>query len=97
VGWFKGLKKGGAERGKVLEYLGTEAAGVGEAMIRGVMTSVADTAIVPMQDWLGLGNEARMNTPGVSEGNWKWRVGEGVLTGALARRMRRVAEVSGRI
>ena len=44
--------------------------------IRTVLSSVADTVIIPMQDYLGLGNEARMNTPGTSEGNWQWRMRE---------------------
>ena len=43
------------------------------AMIRAVLTSAADTAIVPLQDLLGLGSEARFNTPGTAEGNWTWR------------------------
>ena len=44
--------------------------------IRTVLSSVADTVIIPMQDYLGLGNEARMNTPGTGEGNWQWRMRE---------------------
>ena len=42
-------------------------------MIRAVLASVADVAIVPLQDVLGLGSEARMNLPGKVSGNWKWR------------------------
>lgn len=44
--------------------------------IRTVLSSVADTVIIPMQDYLGLGNEARMNTPGTGGGNWQWRMRE---------------------
>ena len=44
--------------------------------IRTVLSSVADTVIIPMQDYFGLGNEARMNTPGIGEGNWQWRMRE---------------------
>ena len=48
--------------------------------IRAVMASVADTAIVPAQDLLGLGSEARMNRPGTASGNWRWRLRPGQLT-----------------
>ncbi len=57
-------------------------------MIRMAWMSVADTAVVPMQDLLGLGKEARMNRPAESSGNWEWRMEEGVLTSVLARRLR---------
>ena len=54
------------------------------AFIRAVLASVADTAIVPLQDLLGLGSEARMNLPGTSSGNWRWRAKPGVFTPELA-------------
>jgi 4-alpha-glucanotransferase len=54
-------------------------------------------AIVPAQDVLGLGSEARMNRPGVTEGNWSWRLERGALTAGLARRLRRLAESHGRM
>jgi 4-alpha-glucanotransferase len=53
-------------------------------------------AIVPAQDVLGLGSEARMNRPGRSDGNWSWRLERGALTPALAKRLRRLAEAHGR-
>jgi 4-alpha-glucanotransferase len=43
-------------------------------MMREVWGSVAETAIAPVQDFLGLGSEARLNTPGAAEGNWAWRL-----------------------
>lgn len=58
------------------------------AMIRAVLASVADTAIIPLQDVLGLGSEARMNLPGTVSGNWKWRFRSEMLTGALSARLR---------
>ncbi len=58
------------------------------AMIRAVLASVADTAIVPMQDVLGLGGEARMNLPGRVSGNWKWRCPSGGLREELSARLR---------
>lgn len=57
-------------------------------MIRAVMSSVADIAIVPLQDVLGLGTEARMNLPGRVSGNWKWRYRSGALTKDLSARLR---------
>ena len=48
------------------------------------MSSVAATCIIPLQDILGFGNDCRMNTPGTSSGNWRWRCAEQFLTGNLA-------------
>jgi 4-alpha-glucanotransferase len=62
------------------------------AMIRTVLASVADTAIIPLQDVLGLGTEARMNLPGTSRGNWRWRFLPGVLSSELAKRLRELNE-----
>jgi 4-alpha-glucanotransferase len=60
------------------------------------MMSVADTVIFPMQDILGLGEEARMNRPATLEGNWRWRVSADLLTPDLARRFREITEIYGR-
>jgi len=57
-------------------------------MIRAVLASVANVAVVPMQDVLGLGTEARMNLPGTVSGNWKWRYRPGALTADLSTRLR---------
>jgi len=54
-------------------------------------------AIVPAQDVLGLGTDARMNRPGKTEGNWRWRLERGALTPALGRRLRAFAERFGRV
>jgi 4-alpha-glucanotransferase len=62
------------------------------AMIRTVLASIADTAIIPLQDVLGLGTEARMNLPGTSRGNWRWRFQSGVLSPELAKRLRALNE-----
>jgi len=62
------------------------------AMIRTVLASVADTAIIPLQDIIGLGTEARMNLPGTSRGNWRWRFQPGVLSAELAKRLRQLNE-----
>ena len=65
-------------------------------MIEAVLHSPAGWAVVPLQDVLGLGSEARMNTPGVAEGNWAWRLQGGELTPALAARLAAVVQASGR-
>jgi 4-alpha-glucanotransferase len=57
-------------------------------LIRGVISSVANTAIVPLQDILGLGSEARMNLPGSPSGHWKWRAKPGALTEQHSRLLR---------
>ena len=59
--------------------------------------SPAALAVVAAQDVLGLGSEARMNRPGVSHGNWSWRLERGALTAGLARRLRAAAEHSDRV
>ena len=58
------------------------------AMIRSVLSSIADVTIVPLQDVLGLGSAARMNLPGTTTGNWTWRYRRGVLTDAFAAKLR---------
>ena len=67
------------------------------AAVRALMASVADTVVVPVQDLIGLGGDARMNTPGEEAGNWTWRLGEDALTGDLAARLRALTETYGRL
>jgi 4-alpha-glucanotransferase len=83
VGWFRGgpeerrtdsAERVADERARVLRYLGTDGRQIHIDMIRVLAQSVADTAIVPMQDVLGLGSEARMNVPGRAGGNWEWKL-----------------------
>ena len=63
------------ERQQVEAYLGRCDDGVNWAMIRAASSSVASLCVVPLQDALGLGSEARMNVPSRAEGNWRWRFG----------------------
>jgi len=94
-GWYEHATA--EERAAAALYLGLEpAADVAWALIRAAFTSVAETAIVPVQDILGLGSEGRMNMPGAEKDNWSWRLQEGALTAAHAERVRRLAKVSGR-
>jgi 4-alpha-glucanotransferase len=60
------------------------------------LSSVCELAVLPVQDVLGLGNEARMNRPGTTRGNWTWRLEPGQLTRAHARRLHAAAVASGR-
>jgi 4-alpha-glucanotransferase len=62
-------------------------------MIRAVLASVADVAIVPLQDVLGLGSAARMNLPGTVSGNWKWRYRPGDLSGELSAKLRSLVTI----
>ena len=95
-GWFENAT---AEERRLAEtYLGVNGKGPIEwALIRAAFTSVAQTAIVPIQDVLGLGSEARMNRPGDGDANWSWRYLPNALTPAHAERVRRLAEISGRL
>ncbi|MBD0329340.1 MAG: 4-alpha-glucanotransferase [Thermoleophilia bacterium] len=67
------------------------------ALIELAFASRARVAIVPAQDVLGLGSEARLNTPGRAEGNWRWRLEPGQLTREHARRLRAIGEATGRV
>ena len=85
------------EREYACRYLGFNGQEVHWAFIRAVLASVAATAIVPAQDLLGLGSEARMNRPGTLAGNWGWRLGPGQLTADVARRLAETAATYDRI
>ncbi len=93
-GWFASLSK--KERRRVSDYLGCQRDGVPWAMTRAALTSVANLAVIPAQDLLGLDGEARMNTPAVSGGNWAWRLVPGQLDAALAKKLRRLTRLTGR-
>ncbi len=70
LGWYRSLDE--PTRSHVDRYFHCAAADMPEALIRAALGSVAVLAVVPMQDLLALGSEARMNTPGTSSGNWRW-------------------------
>jgi len=80
------------EKALALRYLDADGRDMPWTMLRALQASVAGTVIAPVQDLLGLGSEARMNRPGTASGNWRWRLQEGQLTGALAARL---GELSG--
>ena len=86
-----------AELAKAKAYLGlNKAEGYAAGVLRGVLASCARLAVIPAADWLGLGAEGRINTPGTGQGNWQWRAKPGVFDAALAKKMRAVCAVYGR-
>jgi 4-alpha-glucanotransferase len=85
------------ERQYARRYLGFDGREVHWEFIRAVLASVADTAIVPAQDLLGLGSAARMNRPGTVGGNWRWRLLPGQLTHDIAQRLAMMTETYDRI
>jgi 4-alpha-glucanotransferase len=100
VGWFndpggsesRSVAQVERERQAALRYLGAQdGREIHWEMIRALYASVANLVLVPMQDVLGLGNEARMNRPGVALGNWTWRLDERAPLPALARRLHDLA------
>ena len=84
---------------EAVQYLGlSKEEGLVRGLLRGCMESVSRLCVIQLQDWLELGAEARMNTPGtVSDGNWTWRAQPGCLTKELAERIREMTEQYGRI
>jgi 4-alpha-glucanotransferase len=103
VGWFRGeggldmsKEQARAERARALRYLHSDGSGIHWDFIRAVEASVARTAVIPLQDVLGLGSEARFNRPASPTGNWRWRCVEGQLEGFHAQRLREMAELYGR-
>jgi 4-alpha-glucanotransferase len=77
-----------------MDYLNTDGKEIHWDLIRGVLASVADTAVVPLQDLLGLGTEARMNLPNSTEGNWAWRFT--ALKDDFATRLKQLSDLYGR-
>jgi 4-alpha-glucanotransferase len=97
VGWWNSLSGDASRvRGFCLEYLDTDGREINWDLGRAIWASVADTSIVPMQDLLGLGNEARMNVPATKSGNWSWRFSDGDLTPELSSRLRKLTELYAR-
>jgi 4-alpha-glucanotransferase len=85
-----------AERDVCRRYLGTDGTEIHWAFIRALYASVADVVVVPLQDVLGLGSEARMNLPGRPSGNWRWRCPRNALSPKIASRLLDFAELYGR-
>jgi 4-alpha-glucanotransferase len=106
IGWFNSVAGAGstrtaeqisAERTFCLKYLNTQGTEIHWDFIRAVLQSVADKALIPLQDVLGLGTEARMNLPNSTQGNWTWRYKDGALRDEHAERLRDLTDTYGRI
>jgi len=94
VGWFESLENEQKER--ICDYLQADAALVPKALIRAVLASVAQFAIIPMQDILGLDSSGRMNIPGVADGNWGWRLLPGYAENAGGEQLQRLSALYNR-
>ncbi len=102
VGWWESTGEGDStrspedvqrEKAHALAYLAADGREMHWTMIRAALASVADIAIVPMPDVLGLGSEARMNLPGRGAGNWGWRFSWDQVTPELAARFRELVDL----
>lgn len=104
AGWWKSEGKDSTRTAAQIEqekafaraYLNTDSRDMPWTLIRTLMMSVAEAVLFPAQDVLGLGSEARMNTPSVPSGNWRWRLQSGALTAELAARLKELAKLYGR-
>jgi 4-alpha-glucanotransferase len=94
VGWFHNTSP--EERSNAQRYFARSGEDIAFDFIRGVMSSVADTAMIPLQDVLCLGTEARMNYPGRPSGNWQWRFRPGAIGDWHVGRLAEMAELYGR-
>jgi 4-alpha-glucanotransferase len=94
LGWFASLPQG--ERARARRYLGSDTSDIAYDLMRLALASTANTAIVPLQDVLSLGSEARMNTPGATGSSWAWRVRAEQLDPRCADRLAELTETYGR-
>lgn len=97
LGWFE-EDASSREAANLSLYLGHEVSrhSVAGEMVRMALASVAETAVVPMQDHLGLGSSGRINVPSTPSGNWTWRMAPGQASGRLASHIRALTELYGR-
>ncbi len=94
AGWYKSAAK--KQHAFCRKYLNSNGRAMHWDMIRAILSSVADTAIMPMQDILGLGNEARMNVPGSGGPNWQWRLKDGEISDEISEKLRDITVIYGR-
>jgi 4-alpha-glucanotransferase len=93
-GWYDATAE--KVRDHVRRYLGRDGQDISWDFIRLAWSSVADTALAPLQDVLGLGSDGRMNFPGHPAGNWSWRFTEAMVTGGALERLGEQTELYGR-
>ena len=96
-GWFE-KEAGPTQKKRLFDYLGrrVSAGQVAWELIRVAMNSIGDLTIIPMQDALGLGEEARMNRPATMKGNWSWRLLPGQINSSISRKLSKLTEIYGR-
>ena len=94
LGWYNTASD--YTRNHCKEYLRIGSEGVVKAMIATALAGISKMAVVPMQDYLGLGSEGRMNTPGVAAGNWSWRCKAAAFKEELAGEINRLTYLYGR-
>lgn len=106
VGWFNSGAGSGSTRDDsqirrehdfCMNYLDSDGAEIHWDFVRAVWASVANSAIAPMQDLLGLGNDARMNLPASSFGNWYWQCKDGDFSDEIAERLKKLTKIYGRV
>ena len=95
VGWFTNEADENT-RQHCLKYLRTDGQEIHRDFMRAALASVADVAIIAVQDLLGLDSSARMNTPASGEGNWAWRMQADALSPELSERLKEMTELYGR-
>ena len=95
LGWYRSLPENA--RQQVDFFLRLTPNAMPDALIRAALGSVGGLSVVPVQDLLSLGSEARLNTPGTAAGNWNWRLNPGALTQDLAQHYRALNGIYGRI
>ena len=93
-GWYASATE--AVRDKVRVYMNTNGNSIHRDFIRTCFGTIARFAIVPMQDALGLGEDGRMNVPGVAKGNWNWRYKKDALSEGLAKDLAMLTRIYGR-
>jgi len=105
VGWWHSQAGAGSTRDEAdisrehsfcLKYLNTDGREINWDLIRAIWASVADTAIAPVQDLLGVGSEGRMNLPATMSGNWSWRLTDGMITKDIVTRLKELTVTYGR-
>lgn len=95
IGWF--YERSPEAQARVVDYLGCICEdGIHWALIRLALSSVANTAVIPFQDILGLGTDSKMNTPSKPTGNWEWRCREAAFNQELSGRLRYFVYLYGR-
>ncbi len=106
AGWFESMRQESEssdeqeekekEADRALKYLNTDGREINWDFIRAAFASVADIAIIPLQDVLGLGSKARMNLPASHKDNWAWRFKSGTLDEQLSRRLKEMTQLYAR-